>query len=92
MSTALDTLTRMTEALAARSRGQLPQSELIRLWRSGAATLPLPDKFGEVLGSLLDRIEASALFREESCSFSQQGLLDNLQLWADKARDKLSNP
>jgi hypothetical protein len=92
MNTALDTLTRMTEALAACSRGQLPQRELIAQWRSGAATLPLPDKFGEVLGALLDRIEASALFSEESCSFSQKDLLDGLQVWADKARDKLSNP
>jgi hypothetical protein len=92
MNAALDTLTRMTDALAACTRGQLPQSALIQQWRSGAAHLPLPDKFGEVLGTLLDRIEASALFSEESCSFSQKGLFDNLQLWADKARDKLSNP
>jgi hypothetical protein len=92
MSTALDTLTRMTDALAACTRGQLPQSELIQQWRGGATHLPLPDKFGEVLGSLLDRIEASALFSEESCSFSQKGLFDNLQLWADKARALLSNP
>ena len=28
---------------------------------------------------------ASALFAEESCSFSQQDLLDSLQLWLDKA-------
>ena len=92
MSTALDTLTRMTDALTACTQGQLPQSELIRQWRSGAASLPLPGPFGEVLGQLLDRIEASALFSEESCSFSQKGLFDNLQLWADKARARLSNP
>ena len=41
---------------------------------------------------LLDRLEAGALFSEESCSFSQKDLLDSLQLWADKARAKLSNP
>ena len=90
MSTALETLTRMTDALAICSQGALPQNEMIRLWRSGAASLPLPEKFSTVLGDLLDRMEASALFSGESCSFSQQGLFDNLQLWADKARAKLS--
>lgn len=49
----------------------------------------LPPKFGEVLNDLLDRLESSALFSEESCSFSQSGLLDNLQLWIDKARERL---
>ena len=86
----LDTLTRMTDALSASTRGQLSQIDMIRQWRSNAASLPLPDKFGTVLGDLLDRIEASALFSEESCSFSQKDLLDKLQLWADKARGKLS--
>jgi hypothetical protein len=89
MSAALDTLSRMTDALTASSRGDLSQSEMIRLWRSVGATLPLPDKYGEVLGNLLDRIEASALFSEESCSFSQKDLLASLQMWADKARAML---
>lgn len=91
MRTDLDTLTRMTDALTACAQGSLPQNEMIQLWRSGAANLPLPEKFGVVLGDLLDRIESSALFSGESCSFSQQGLFDNLQLWADKARAKLTS-
>jgi hypothetical protein len=90
MSTALDTLDRMTQALTACSQGQLAQSDMIHLWRSAAACLPLPEKFGVVLGDLLDRIEASALFSEESCSFSQKDLMDSLRLWADKARAHLS--
>lgn len=49
----------------------------------------LPPAFGEVLGQLLDRLESSALFSEESCSFSQQGLIENLQVWIDKARSRL---
>ncbi|KQW65064.1 hypothetical protein ASC92_04175 [Variovorax sp. Root411] len=49
----------------------------------------LPPRYGEVLLSLLDRLESSALFSEESCSFSQKDLLDNLQVWADKARGQL---
>ena len=92
MSTALDTLDRMTEALTACTQGQLAQRDMIRQWRSGSASLPLPDKFEDVLGNLLDRIEASGLFSEESCSFSQKDLMDSLQLWADKARAKLIQP
>lgn len=49
----------------------------------------LPPRYGEVLLSLLDRLESSALFSEESCSFSQKDLLDNLQVWVDKARSQL---
>lgn len=45
----------------------------------------LPGRFGEVLSQLLNRLESSALFTEESCSFSQKELLDSLQLWLDKA-------
>ena len=43
-----------------------------------------------VLHDLLDRLESSALFSEESCSFSQRDLLDNLQTWIDKARGQLT--
>jgi hypothetical protein len=49
----------------------------------------LPPRYGEVLLNLLDRLESSALFSEESCSFSQKDLLDNLQVWVDKARAQL---
>jgi hypothetical protein len=31
------------------------------------------------------------LFSEESCSFSQKDLFASLQLWADKARLRLSS-
>ena len=91
MSAALETLDRMNTALAQSQNGQLPQSEMIRLWRTQAATLALPARVDEGLHPLLDRIEASALFSEESCSFSQKDLLASLQMWADKARLRLSN-
>lgn len=45
----------------------------------------LPPRYGEVLQGLLDRLESSALFVEESCSFSQSDLTDSVQLWIDKA-------
>ena len=49
----------------------------------------LPPRYGEVLLNLLDRLESSALFTEESCSFSQKDLVANLQAWADKAQAQL---
>ena len=51
----------------------------------------LPPRYGEVLLNLLDRLESSALFTEESCSFSQKDLTDNLKLWADKAQTQLNS-
>ena len=49
----------------------------------------LPPRYGEVLLGLLDRLEAGALFTEESCSFSHTDLHDNLQIWAEKAEQQL---
>jgi hypothetical protein len=50
----------------------------------------LPEKYGVVLNDTLDRLESSALFSCESCSFSQRDLLDGLQLWCEKAQAQLS--
>ena len=50
----------------------------------------LPPRYGEVWLGLLDRLESSALFSEESCSFSQSALLDNLELWLQKASGQLA--
>jgi len=50
----------------------------------------LPPKFEEVWLGLVDRLESSALFSEESCSFSQTDLLDNLALVLDKAEATLT--
>lgn len=49
----------------------------------------LPGRFDEVLMQLLDRLESSALFSDESCSFSRRELLDSLQLWTEKAQLQL---
>ena len=45
----------------------------------------LPPRFFDVLMQLLSRLESSALFTDESCSFSRHDLLDSFQLWLDKA-------
>jgi hypothetical protein len=60
-------------------------------WRGSvdAALAALPARFTEVWHNLLDRLESSALFAEESCSFSHADLLDSLQMWADKAQEQL---
>ena len=87
---AIATLTRMTEQLQACQQGTVTLGELIELWRSAAAQLGLPERFGEVLDNVLDRLESGALFSEESCSFSQKDLLASLQVWAEKAQAQLS--
>ncbi len=51
----------------------------------------LPPRYGEVLLQLLDRLEASTLAAEESCTFNQQELRDNLYGWVDKAREQLDS-
>jgi hypothetical protein len=89
VNTAQDTLKQMREALRQCQANALNLSALTRHWRTDAALLPLPSRYGEVLGDLLDRLEAGALFSEESCSFSQKDLLDKLQLWAEKASAQL---
>ena len=89
--TALNTLDDLTRQLEACAQGELTVAQLSQHWRAGAASLPLPARYGEVLGQLLDRLEAGALFSEESCSFSQKDLLDSLRAWADKARQALNS-
>lgn len=56
----------------------------------GELLAALPPPYAEVLLGLLDRLESSALFAEESCSFSQTELLDSLQLWLDQAALRLA--
>ena len=80
LQAALQQLQADTLSVAAFSRLAQSQPAL------GAA---LPARFSEVLMQLLDRLESSALFTEESCSFSQKELLDSLQLWIDQARLQL---
>ena len=84
---ALDTL---QSALAQLRSGQLDPHGFSRQARAHTALLQaLPPRYAQVLADLLTRLESSALFSEESCSFSQGALVDNLQLWLDKARAQL---
>ncbi|WP_119964344.1 hypothetical protein [Simplicispira lacusdiani] len=83
-------LAALQSALAAHGRGELSATALGDAARAQQALLAaLPPRYGEVLLNLIDRLESSALFTEESCSFSRKDLLDNLQTWMDKARGVL---
>lgn len=83
----MNELDALQDALAALRAGRIGAAAFSAQARDHAARLAtLPPRYGQVLAQLLDRLEASALFTEESCSFSQAGLLDNVQLWIDKAR------
>jgi hypothetical protein len=79
------------DALERFRAGGLAAHGLSDLARGQSALLAaLPEKFSEVLHQLMDRLESSALFSEESCSFSQRDLIDSLQMWADKAALRLA--
>lgn len=70
--------------------GLLPVHDFCRDARAAQALLAaLPPRYAEVLHGLLDRLESSALFTEESCSFSASELHASLQTWVDKARAQL---
>ena len=86
-----DRLQDLPDTLTAFSRGHIGVDELARAWREAAyAHEPaLPERYVTVLERVLNQLESAALFTEESCSFSQQGLLDNLQIWLDKAHQQL---
>ena len=68
----------------------LDVSALCRHLREQPLPPELPARFGEVLGNLLDRLESSAMFGGESCSFSQDDLTASVQTWIDKARQRLA--
>ncbi len=96
MSTSHDTLlaaqqlAQLRAGFAQLPQQQLPAAVLGQQARASSELLQaLPPRYGEVLLNLLDRLESSALFSEESCSFSQKDLLDNLETWATKAPAQL---
>jgi len=90
MNTAATQLDYLGARIAALQGGSGSASALSNEARASTDLLgALPPRYAEVLLSLLDRLESGALFSEESCSFSQEDLLDNLQVWIDKARAQL---
>ncbi|WP_332774513.1 hypothetical protein [Polaromonas sp.] len=88
--TSQDQLSSLQAALQQLRSDSLTVAAFSRLAQSQTMLVAaLPPRYNEVLLQLLDRLESSALFTEESCSFSQKDLLDSLQLWLDKAQLQL---
>lgn len=87
---ATSALAEMQERLNRLRAAQLRPSELTA-WATGQTDLlaQLPPQFGVVLNDLLNRLEAGAMFSEESCSFSQRDIWDSLQMWLDKAQARI---
>ena len=89
--TASAQLTTLARALQAFERGDHTAAALSTLARQQTTLLAaLPPRYSEVLLNLLDRLESSALFSEESCSFSQKDLVANLTMWIEKAQATLN--
>ena len=77
----------LAASIAAFRNGTLPADQLVATWRAAATTWPgLPPRYAAVLEKLLAPLEASALFSEESCSFSRSDLADSLGQWLQHAR------
>ena len=90
MDNASQQLTALARALQQLRSDTLTVAAFSRLAQDQTGLLAaLPPKFATVLQQLLDRLESSALFSGESCSFSQKELLDSLQQWLDHAQGQL---
>lgn len=87
-----ESIATMQQQLSQLRQGQLSANHLSEWARAQTVLLQsLPPRFNQVLQDLLNRLEAGALFTEESCSFSQREIINSLQLWLDKASDRLEN-
>ncbi|MDE1997367.1 MAG: hypothetical protein KGI91_07120 [Burkholderiales bacterium] len=78
----------MSDTLSAFSSGQLSLTNLAQQWRQAAQSHQpaLPARYLEVLERVLSQLESSALFTEESCSFSQSDMVAALADWLARAR------
>lgn len=84
----MDRLSALEPTLAAYQQGSLPLSALASQWREAAREHQpsLPERYSQVLERLLNQLESSALFTEESCSFSQADMVGALADWLQRAR------
>lgn len=65
-------------------------TELVNAFRQEKALLAeLPAVFEGALESILERLESTAMFTEESCSFSQGDMLAMLSVWLEKTKSYL---
>lgn len=83
-------LTLMAQALDRLQGDEISPAQFSELARNQSHLLgQLPDRYAQVLATVLDRLEASALFVEESCSFSHADLISQLRIWMEKAGEQL---
>lgn len=80
-----EALARMRATLEQHVAGSLPAQELVRAWRDAGGGLTLPPVYGQAMEELLRRLEMSAVFAQDSCSFSSSAVTDQLARWLDKA-------
>ena len=85
MSTPLASLPATLQAFR---QGQLSLPDLARTWRDAAQAHqpPLPQRYQDVLERVLNQLESASLFTEESCSFSQNDMVDALADWLSHAQ------
>ena len=83
-----DRLSALTDTLEDFAQGAMSISDLARNWRDAAYTHEpaLPERYVDVLERLLNQLESSALFTEESCSFSQADMVAALADWLGRAQ------
>ena len=83
-----DTLSALQATLPAFSAGHMTLSDLACQWRQAAQSHQpaLPARYLEVLERVLSQLESSALFTEESCSFSQGDMIAALGDWLQRAQ------
>lgn len=81
----------LTEELNAWLAGDQDTHVLIMSFRDACEQAKLPQKYSDVLESVLSRLESSSLFTEESCSFSKKDLVAALSLWLQKAHQASLN-
>jgi hypothetical protein len=83
-----DHLSTLPATLDAFKQGGLTLTQLVQQWRDAAQghQPALPPRYREVLERILTQLESSALFSEESCSFSQTDIVNALGDWLAKAR------
>jgi hypothetical protein len=87
MAPIIASLDQLHHALEQLRDGSLQTRDFCQLARTQEVLLgALPERYQTVWLDLIDRMESSALFTEESCSFSQTELIDSLSIWLDKAQ------
>ena len=92
-----DTLSLIPDALEAFSVGEISLEDMARAMRDASQQHEpaLPERYLDVLERLLNQLESSALFSEESCSFSRTDMVAALVEWLARAQDwseKTLNP